>query len=451
VFLSSDISFYIISLGCSKNLVDSEKINGEMLSVGFQRAKTPEESDIIIINTCGFIEDAKRESIDAIFEYVTLKDLSRNDSNLKPFLEGDTINLISFKIKVVVVGCLSQRYFDAIKSDIPEIDFLYRLSDRNFVRLLSQEFDIKLVKNIKRRRSPLFDKVPYSYIKISEGCSNNCSYCAIPLIRGKLISYPIGSIEKDAERAVRNGAKELIVVAQDIASYSYNNYHLPEVVNRLSKINGLEWIRLLYCHPDNLNVGIIKLVENNKKVVKYIDLPFQHISKGILRSMGRKGDYSSYYRLIMNLRERIPEIRIRSTFMIGYPGETHGDFSELLRFVEDIKLDRIGGFMYSREEGTRAFTLKNQVPEKIKRERYNRLMMIQKSISEDKMKEMIGKKIRVLIEDRVDDKTWLGRTEFDAPEVDGVFYLTGDNIVLNKIVEARVTSTTEYDLIGELC
>ncbi|MDY6935388.1 MAG: 30S ribosomal protein S12 methylthiotransferase RimO [Spirochaetota bacterium] len=450
MFLSSDISFYIISLGCSKNLVDSEKINGEMLSCGFKRASTPEEADIIIINTCGFIEEAKKESIDVIFESINLIEVFQNEEHLLPYYKGDQIDALNFKKKIVAIGCLSKRYYDEILSDIPEIDLLYGLVDDNLIKHLCHRFDIRSAHSNRKKRSPLIDNLPYSYIKISEGCSNNCSYCAIPLIRGNLISFPIDMILHDSQEAVQKGAKELIIIAQDIASYSYDKYRLPDVVKRISDIDGVEWIRLLYCHPDNLYDDIIELIHINKKVVKYIDIPFQHVSKRILKSMSRKGDYQSYYRLVMNLRERIPNIRIRSTFMIGYPGETKDEFSELVKFIERVRLDRIGCFMYSKEENTRASMLKGHHPEEIKRNRYDELMMIQKDISKQKLRGMIGWEVEVMIEDEIDEKTWLGRSTFDAPEVDGVFYLTGDDVALNTIVKAKITSTLEYDLIGEL-
>lgn len=321
MFISKDISFFLISLGCSKNLVDSEKINGEMLSAGFKSAKTREEADILIINTCAFINDAKKESIDVIFESINLRDSFSKEGNIKPFIKRDYIDRLSFQKKIVVFGCLSQRYFVEIKKDIPEIDFVYRLIDDNFVKLLSEKFNIKLNKYFRTDRIPLINNQSYSYIKISEGCSNNCSYCSIPLIKGNLTSFPFNAIVRDAQQAVQHGARELIIIAQDIASYSYNGFYLPDVVERLSIIDGVEWIRLLYCHPDNINKKIIRLLKNNVKVVKYIDIPLQHVSMRILRSMGRKGDFITYYRMISNIREIIPEIRIRSTFMVGYPGD----------------------------------------------------------------------------------------------------------------------------------
>ncbi|MCP4135371.1 MAG: 30S ribosomal protein S12 methylthiotransferase RimO [bacterium] len=425
---SKDLLYYILSLGCSKNLVDSEKINGEMAAAGYLPAESSEDANIIIVNTCGFINSAKEESIEVILDAIEDNESAR----------------------VAVVGCLTERYRHEIMADIPEIDFVYGLPDKDFVEQLSSAFSVEISAKREICQKPLIDGLGYSYIKISEGCSNNCSYCAIPLIRGGYNPYPADGILRDAETAASNGALELNIVAQDIASYRWNEYTLARLVDEISQVRGIEWIRLMYCHPDHLDDEIITLIKNNEKVVRYIDLPFQHASKNILHSMGREGDFDRYYELIQKLRDRVPGIRIRSTFMMGYPGETDADFNILIDFLKKARIDRVGGFIYSHEENTSAFGLSGQVPPGIMEERYEEFMRVQQEISFSLMEEMIGSEVAVLIEEQVDENTYLGRTEFDAPEVDGIFYLTAQDVPLNSIVRARITDAVEYDLIGEL-
>ncbi len=435
--LPRGLSYHIISLGCSKNQVDSERINGELSSCGFAPASSPEEADLVIINTCGFIEDAKKESIDVIFDALSLK--KRRGKGAGPRSPG----------RVVVCGCLSERYLDAVKTDIPEVDFCYGIADAGFVPALCRALDIDAGDGAPCRK-PLIEALPYRYIKISEGCSNNCSYCAIPSIRGGLNPYPPEAILEDARRAAADGVKEILIIAQDTSAYRYGGLTLSSLADRISGIEGVEWIRLLYCHPDHIDESIIRLLAENEKVVKYIDIPFQHVSERILRSMGRKGSAAVYESLIKTLRDRVPSIRIRSTFMAGYPGETGGEFNELLGFISRTRIDRIGCFTYSREEGTAAADMPGQVPERVKRARYAAIMRAQKKISMEKMDSLIGSTLRVIVEEQADGETWIGRSEYDAPEVDGIFYLTGKGIVINSIVRARVTGSAEYDLFGVL-
>ncbi len=439
MFRPRDISFHIISLGCAKNLVDSERINGEMASRGFKNASSPDTADILIINTCGFIEDAKRESIDVIFEALSLKESKEGRVN--------SAAARGFKRRIVVAGCLSKRYRDSISADIPEIDFLYGLTDDSFIEELCRAFEIDPGRG-SHVGKPLDPSLPYRYLKISEGCSNACSYCAIPLIRGGRISFAPGDILMDARRAVDEGARELVLIAQDTAAYEYGDLGLPDLVKAVARIGGVEWIRLMYCHPDHVDDSIVRLFEECEKLVKYIDIPFQHASKKILASMGRRGDAGSYLRLIERLRARIPGIRIRSTFMTGYPGETAEDFERLLDFLKEARIDRAGCFAYSREEGTRAAALTAQVPQRVRTARHRRLMRLQQKISLARLEETVGSVIPVLVEARIDERTWAGRTQYDAPEVDGIFYLTGEGDMLNSIVTARVTGCAEYDLFG---
>ncbi len=437
---SSEISFYIISLGCSKNQTESEAVKGAMLSAGYRCSDSAENSDIIIINTCGFINPAKEESISEILSAIDLKNI-HNDEN-----KGT-----DFSKKIAVFGCLANRYLEDIKKDIPEIDFLYSLFDDNFIKKLSESFGVIINKKFTDERVPLEQGLSYSYIKISDGCSNNCSYCAIPLIRGSFNPFPPEKILADAENAVRQGAIELIIVAQDTALYKYKKTTLTDLINKISEIEGVKWIRILYCHPDHIQADLVELVKNNKKVVKYLDIPFQHASGKILKKMGRKGNAAIYGDLIKKIRNEIPEIRIRSTFMTGFPGETDKDFIELMEFIKSVKLDRVGVFSYSKEENTAAYSFKNAVSEKIKKRRLDSLMKLQKKISLKKLESMIGKEVNIIIEEKLDDITYLCRTEFDAPEVDGFFYLTATagKVELNTIKRAMVTDAVEYDLIGE--
>jgi ribosomal protein S12 methylthiotransferase len=447
LFNSSDISYYIISLGCSKNQVDSERLNGALAGAGYVPAPDSERADIIIINTCGFITAAKQESIEVIFDAIG-QQKRHGGENPKPYLEAGRPGTRDFGRRVAVAGCLSQRYPDALAQDIPEIDYLHGLTD-GFVAGMSRKFGIA-VRPVAPSREPLLPGLAYSYIKIAEGCSNNCSYCAIPLIRGPHASCQPELILEEARREVARGAKELIVVAQDIAAYRSGGTGLAELAGLLSGIGGAEWVRLMYCHPDHLDDQIIGALERGGKIVPYIDIPLQHASGRVLRSMGRKGDAEAHLSLVAKLRERVPRIRIRSTFMVGYPGETDADFAELEGFLREARLDRVGAFTYSPEEGTRAYDLGDTVPGRVKARRYDRLMAVQRDISAERLSAMAGETVRVLVEERVDDGTWAGRTEYDAPEVDGIFYLTARGVTVNSIVTARVTGAAEYDLQGEL-
>lgn len=431
---SSDISYYIISLGCSKNLVDSENINGRMDAAGFVSAGSSEDADIIIINTCGFIGPAKDESIETILEASELK----GDADTSAFVK-----------KIVVCGCLTERYFDDIKKDMPEIDFIYGIPGVEFVPSMCSEFGIEYIDSARAERKTISASKPaYSYIKISDGCSNNCSYCAIPIIRGAKVCFHPDVILADAQRAVKSGAKELIVVAQDSADYECGGTGLPGILKKISEINGSEWIRVMYCHPDNIKDELIEEIKSNRKIVKYLDVPFQHASEKILTSMGRRGNSAIYLDLIARIRKEIPSIVLRSTFMVGFPGETEEDFNILTDFVKKARLDRVGCFTYSPEDGTAASLLPDQLSEKIKKQRSDKLMKIQQEISAEKMNAMIGKRINVIVEERIDDVTFACRTEFDAPEIDGIFYLTAESADLHSIVAALVTDAVEYDLIG---
>jgi ribosomal protein S12 methylthiotransferase len=443
VFSPDTISYHIVSLGCSKNLVDSERINGGMAAAGFRASETAESADIIIINTCGFIEDAKRESIDAILQAADLKDDITACTEGSPVRAGTRM----FTRKLAVVGCLSERYREDLAKDMPEIDFLYGVVDDGLVPSLSRAMGIRPAAGSGRKR-PLEEGLPYRYIKISEGCSNLCSYCAIPLIRGPHVPFHPDAILDDVKAAVDDGAKEIIVVAQDTAAYRHGRTVLADLVHRMALVSGIDWIRIMYCHPDHIDRSLIELVRDCPAVVKYLDIPFQHANREILASMGRKGDPESYLALVETLRGEIPSIRIRSTFLTGYPGEGEREHRELADFLKRARLDRVGFFTFSPEEGTPAAGMGAQVARKTGRSRYRSLMRIQKNISLERMGALVGTTLRVMVEERIDEHTWCGRSEYDAPEVDGVFYLTADFAGVNTIVSAKVTDSLEYDLIG---
>lgn len=378
-----------------------------------------------------------------ILDAVSLKDAYPDSADEN---RGGNV-LGSFDKKVVVTGCLSGRYYCEIKNDITEIDFLYGIPDENFVKEMCRSFSIR-TGSIHIIRERLYNTYPYSYVKISDGCSNNCSYCAIPLIRGPHVPFPPEEILKDAEAETARGALELNIIAQDIAVYKWNDVTLPVLVNEISKLDKLKWIRLLYCHPDHITGDIIDLIAENKKVVPYIDIPFQHVNQSILKSMGRKGSSDIYMDLIVKLRKDIPDITIRSTFMVGYPGEGDREFRDLISFIKTAELDRVGCFAYSPEDGTAASEFSDNTDEDEKKARLDELMSLQMDISKNLLKKRKGQVLDVLVEEKSDERTYIGRTEHDAPEVDGVFYLTSDINIVNTIVKAKVTGYDEYDLKG---
>ncbi len=436
MFHSSDLSFYITALGCSKNLVDAEKLKGRLVSASFSPAEDPETADILIIITCGFITSAKEESIEVLFDAISQQEEREPGRN-------------GFRPAAVAAGCLTERYTDSIKQEMPELDFVYGIPDDRFVSEMCRVLDITCDSPETEKQIPLAGPLPYRYIKIAEGCSNNCSYCAIPMIRGPEVCYQPEQIMRDIRAAADEGVKEIILIAQDTASYRYGNVTLPDLIRAAAEIPEIQWIRTLYCHPDHITDELIDCIASVPKAVKYMDLPFQHASAKILRSMGRTGSREDYAALVKKIRERIPGVRIRSTFMTGYPGETAQDFNELMSFLKEVRLDRVGAFVYSREEGTPAAGFSGRVSARTAEGRYNRLMELQQQISSSALSEMTGRTVNVLVEEQADDRTFVGRTEFDAPEVDGVFYLTSDRCCLNKIVKAVVTGSAEYDLIGE--
>ena len=407
----------ILSLGCPRNLVDSESILGRLDFKGYPIVDI-EKADVAIVNTCAFIEDAKRESIDAILDLIALK----KEGRLK---------------KIIVYGCLSQRYKNDLRNELPEVDA--------FVGRVSLNHELK--------RSPLTPK-HYAYLKICEGCINNCSFCIIPKIKGKFSSLDEDSILDKVESFAKERVSELNIIGQDITGYGLDLYGETKLDSLLEKIvrhsGGIGWIRLLYLYPSRISDKLLKLITESPKICKYIDLPIQHINNRILKLMHRQTNGKDILMLIDKVRKMVPEVAIRTSLIVGFPSETDKEFKELLKFIEDMRFERLGAFIYSREEDTRAFVFKKQIPEKIKQERINTLMLCQQNISTEVNKKFLGRTIDVLIDEK-DEGFYLGRSQYDAPEVDGQIYVDSKK-VLNPgdFVKVKITDTMEYDLVGEV-
>jgi len=434
----------IISLGCPRNLVDSEVMLGLLKDAGFKISDEIEGTDTVVVNTCSFIEDAKKESVDVILQLVDLKKRG--------------------KIKYLLVsGCLAQRYKTELKDELKEADAFIGVGDvQNIVNVVKSLSNSKKI--IKITKSPKFlykDTSPrlfitpshYAYVKIQEGCINRCSYCVIPDLRGDYRSRAIGSVVKEAE-ALLGRVSEINLIGQDTTLYGKDRYGkilLPELIKRLSKLPKKEaWIRLLYTHPAHFTDELIEVIRDCA-VCKYVDLPIQHINNKILEKMNRGVKKKEILNLIQKIRNKIPGVTLRTSVILGFPGETDKQFEELLNFIKDTKFERLGAFIYSREEGTPAYNFKGQIPEGLKKERLDRVMKLQQSISAENNKELLDKIVRVLIDKNLDkeDNQFLARTEGDAPEVDGSVYLKADKAEVGNFVDAKITGTLEYDLVGE--
>ena len=434
----------MISLGCPKNQVDAEIMLKSLVDEGYILVQEADKADVVIVNTCGFIEDSKKESIDAILEMADLKE----DGLLK---------------KILVTGCLAQRYADEILDEIPEIDGVIGIgANEDIVSACNALFesDEKYTSFPEKENLPLnggriLTTPEYTaYLKIAEGCSNCCTYCAIPSIRGAFRSRKMEDVLEEANMLCEKGVKELILVAQDTTKYGedlYGELKLPELLGELNKIEKLQWIRLLYCYPDRITDELIEAIAENEKVCHYIDIPMQHADGKILKAMNRRGDKDSLLALVNKLRDRIPDMVIRTTFITGFPGETEEAFTTLSEFVNEAKLDRVGCFAYSREEGTPAYDFENQVDHDVAVERAEVIMNQQYTISEEKLDECIGKTFDVLVEgyDPYTD-SYYGRTFMDAPDIDNNVILTsGYRIDDGDIVPVEIFDKDEYSLIGE--
>ena len=458
---------YLVSLGCDKNLVDSEIMLGLLSKEGYAITNELSEADYAIVNSCCFIGDAKEESINTIIEIGELKK------------EGKLKGLI-------VTGCLAQRYQSMITDELPEADAV--IGTTAYDNIVSAIAEIKSKNGLADKSLYIEDLerlaggeehrlVPAgevsSYIKIAEGCNKRCTYCIIPYIRGNYRSIPMETIVKEAEELAKQGTKELLLVAQETTLYGvdiYGKKALPELVHELSKISGIEWIRLLYCYPEEITDEIIEAIKNEKKVCHYIDLPIQHSSDAILRRMARKTNQAELREIIAKLRKEIPDITLRTTLITGFPGETEEDFKELYNFVDEMEFDRLGVFTYSAEEGTPAAEMDGQVDEEVKIARRNEIMELQQEISAEKAEGRIGKVYEVLVEGTVPvdsvngeafasimevnedgKKVYIGRTYMDAPDVDGqVFFESDYEIMSGELVEVEIIASDEYDLFGVL-
>jgi ribosomal protein S12 methylthiotransferase len=437
----------LVSLGCPKNLVDSEVILGYLQQNGFKITTRRETAEIIIINTCAFIEGATQESLQAIFESAQYK--KRGECRI-----------------LVVAGCLAQRYRDALRKELPEVDLFIGTGELHRIAGLIDRFENHSLTDGMQVGRPdflldyetprLLSTPPYTaYLKIAEGCSNACSYCLIPSLRGKYRSRKTDSIFKEAEALARRGVKEINLISQDTTLYGKDlrdGSDLTSLLKCMVHIPGIEWIRLLYCHPEHLSDELISLIAEEKKICPYLDLPIQHVSTSILKRMNRRGNRRELGRTLALLRENIPHITLRTTVMVGFPGETEEEFDELMQFIEEVKFDHLGVFRYSREEGTPAAKLKKQVSQRTKDKRHNLIMKTQSLISLEKNQERIGSHIPVLIEEQVRHRGYRlkGRASFQAPEIDGLVYLTRGKAQIGEIVEMKVTRASEYDLIGEV-
>ena len=436
----------MVSLGCAKNQVDGEVLMASLKNAGFLPVDDAALADIAIVNTCGFIESAKRESIEEILELAALK----KEGKIK---------------KLVITGCLSERYQKEMHQELPEADAVLGIgANGDIAPLLTKmmEENTYVESFPDKARMPLCGDreltTPsyFAYVKIAEGCDNRCSYCAIPLIRGGYRSRTMESIEEECKGLVANGAKELVLIAQDTSRYGidlYGEYSLAKLMARLCRIDGLRWLRVLYCYPDSITDELLETMAQEEKIVKYIDLPLQHASGPILKAMNRRGDRQSLTALMNKIRERVPGVVLRTTLITGFPGETEEDFTELAEFVKDVKFERLGCFAYSQEEGTPAAELPGQLDEEVKAHRAELIMDRQMEIMERQGMELIGKTLEVLVEgyDRYAE-CWFGRSWRDAPDVDGkIFFTTGGKRPrLGSFVQVMVEDCMDCDLTGRL-
>ncbi len=440
-----------ISLGCDKNLVDSEQMMSILSGAGYGFTDDPEEAEIVVINSCCFIGDAKKESIDAVIEAGSLKEKGK----------------VRF---VVVTGCLAERYSDEIREMLPEVDAvigttafdeiarvldgLYNAGENDGTEILKKDIDTPVNPSVKR-----FISTPghYEYLKIAEGCEKNCTYCIIPKIRGRYRSIPVERLVSDATALVSEGVKELILIAQETTLYGtdlYGKKMLPSLLKELSGIEGLKWIRLMYCYPEEIDDELIKAIRDLPKVVKYLDMPVQHCSDRILKRMGRRATKRGIENLMEKLRKEIPGIAIRTTLIAGFPGESEEDHAELLEFVRNSRFDRLGVFPYSPEEGTKAALFPDQTDEEIKIKRMDEIMTLQKEISSSVNKGFVGTEMDCITEGRIPDEgVYAARSYRDAPEVDGMVFIPetpGLSLMTGDPVRVRITGYSEYDLEGEV-
>ena len=415
-----------VSLGCDKNLVDSEKMLGMLQEKGYTFTDDEAEADVVVVNTCCFIGDAKEESINTLLQMGELKD--------------------SGQVKALIAaGCLAQRYREEIQKEIPQVDAIIGTTAIDEI-VAALETETNRVVTTGGH---------FAYLKIAEGCDKHCTYCIIPKVRGNYRSVPKESLLKEATELADKGVRELILVAQETTLYGmdlYGKKELPRLLHELAQIPGIYWIRILYCYPEEITDELIDAIAAEPKVCNYLDIPIQHASDNVLKRMGRRTDQAELRAIIGKLREKIPDICLRTTLISGFPGETQEDFEELYRFVNEMEFDRLGVFPYSQEEDTPAATMEDQVPQEVKEFRRDELMELQQAIAFDKAEDMVGRILTVMIEGKVaDEETYVARTYRDAPNVDGYLFVnTSANLMTGDFVKVLVTDSNEYDLIGEI-
>ena len=427
-----------VHLGCSKNLVDTEMTIGLFKENGYKIVNNEEDADVLVINTCGFIGPAKEEAINTILEMAEYK---------------------KKRCKyLIVMGCLVERYKEELSKAIPEVDLWIKYSSYNTI----WEQIETILKSEKENKDSLdfLDRVittgnNFAYLRIAEGCSNFCTYCAIPKIRGPFVSRKMDDVIKEAKKLANEGYEELIVIAQDTTKYGidiYGESKLAELLKQLCKIEKLKWIRFLYAYPETITDELIEVVKNENKICKYFDIPIQHISNSVLKRMNRKSNGETIKTLIKRLRKEIPEVVIRTTVMVGFPGETKEDFEELYDFIKAARFERLGAFSFSKEEGTPAEKMKNQIHPMTKKSRYNKIMSLQQKIASETQEEMVGEELEVLIETKTfDGKYYVGRSYREVPDIDGLIYIEMvDKALEGKFVKCKITKANGYDLIGKV-
>lgn len=450
-----------VSLGCSKNLIDTEVVIGHFKKHKYNIVNNPQEADIIVVNTCGFIDAAKEEAINTILE------MSEYKKQRCKYL--------------IAMGCLVQRYYNDLVKSIPEVDLFIKLDEyknlwekiEDLIKLneVDKSYKQTIIRVSDIEQLPMFDQVEYmdkvittgknyAYIKIGEGCSNNCTYCAIPYIRGKFVSRKFEDIIAEAKELAKEGYKELIIIAQDTTKYGvdlYGKSRLAELLKELSKIKEIKWIRFLYSYPEGITDELIKTVKENDKIANYFDIPIQHISDKVLKRMNRKTSEKEIKNLIKKIRNEIPDVVLRTSLIVGFPGETEDDFNKLYKFVSIAKFDKLGAFTYSKEEGTPAARMSEQIHHMTKKSRYNKIMERQQEISRKSLQEKTGQICEVLIENMTfDKKYYVGRTHQDVPEIDGIVYIKNDRSLkdqnlLNNIIKCKIVDINDYDLIATIC
>lgn len=435
-----------VSLGCDKNLVDSEMMLGMLREQGYEFTDDELQADIVVVNTCCFINDAKEESINTLLEMAELKE------------KGQLKALIA-------AGCLAQRYKEEIQKEIPQVDAILGTMAIDAVAQAIEETLAGSGQNHYKDlgAEPVYGKKRivttgghFAYLKIAEGCDKHCTYCIIPKVRGNYRSVPMESLIKEAEELVQGGVRELILVAQETTLYGvdlYGKKSLPELLRKLAEIDGLYWIRVLYCYPEEIDDELIAVIKSEDKVCNYLDIPIQHASDSILKRMGRRTSREQLREIIGRLRSQIPDICLRTTLIAGFPGETSKDYGQLLEFIDEIEFDRLGVFAYSQEEDTPAAEMDGQVREDVKLQRQKEIMELQQDIAFDLAEEMIGRVLYAMVEGKVaDEDVYVARTYKDAPNVDGYLFInTRENLMTGDFVKVRVTGSNEYDLIGEIC